>query len=155
MGASNELPESEELDALYDRFLIRRQVAQVSSAQLPTLARLAAGNPLPDMAPPSSDGNGASAAPVDADQLQMDDFRCPYERTVGKLNLLNGRELRVQFVIILSISMFLCYWRYLFVACEERAAIIFMEEFRYSMDAYQSKKMSSIGPHNLWCNKTC
>ena len=28
VGASNELPESEELDALYDRFLIRRQVAQ-------------------------------------------------------------------------------------------------------------------------------
>ena len=29
VGASNELPESEELDALYDRFLIRRNVAQV------------------------------------------------------------------------------------------------------------------------------
>ena len=43
MGASNELPESEELDALFDRFLIRRQVAQVSSAQLGSLARLAAG----------------------------------------------------------------------------------------------------------------
>lgn len=34
MGASNELPESEELDALYDRFLLRRQVAQVSQAGL-------------------------------------------------------------------------------------------------------------------------
>ena len=43
VGASNELPESEELDALFDRFLIRRQVAQVSSAQLGSLARLAAG----------------------------------------------------------------------------------------------------------------
>jgi MoxR-like ATPase len=31
VGASNELPESEELDALYDRFLIRRTVAQVSA----------------------------------------------------------------------------------------------------------------------------
>ena len=31
VGASNELPESEELDALYDRFLIRRHVAQVHS----------------------------------------------------------------------------------------------------------------------------
>lgn len=31
VGASNELPESEELDALYDRFLIRRRVNQVSS----------------------------------------------------------------------------------------------------------------------------
>lgn len=44
VGASNELPESEELDALYDRFLIRRQVSQVSAGQLATLARLAAGS---------------------------------------------------------------------------------------------------------------
>ena len=35
VGASNELPESEELDALYDRFLIRRQVAQVRSRAWP------------------------------------------------------------------------------------------------------------------------
>ena len=34
VGASNELPESEELDALYDRFLIRRLVSQVSPAGL-------------------------------------------------------------------------------------------------------------------------
>ena len=34
VGASNELPESEELDALYDRFLVRRQVGQVSPAGL-------------------------------------------------------------------------------------------------------------------------
>ena len=34
VGASNELPESEELDALYDRFLLRRQVSQVSPAGL-------------------------------------------------------------------------------------------------------------------------
>eukprot|EP00798_Chlamydomonas_sp_ICE-L_P025190 gene25190-10826_t len=32
VGASNELPESEELDALYDRFLVRREVKQVSAA---------------------------------------------------------------------------------------------------------------------------
>jgi hypothetical protein len=32
VGASNELPESEELDALYDRFLIRKRVGQVSAA---------------------------------------------------------------------------------------------------------------------------
>ncbi len=32
VGASNELPESEELDALYDRFLVRKLVKQVSSA---------------------------------------------------------------------------------------------------------------------------
>jgi MoxR-like ATPase len=41
VGASNELPESEELDALYDRFLIRRTVAQVSSNGLRDLALLA------------------------------------------------------------------------------------------------------------------
>ena len=35
VGASNELPESEELDALYDRFLIRRQVAQVQRGSSP------------------------------------------------------------------------------------------------------------------------
>jgi len=34
VGASNELPESEELDALYDRFLIRKIVRQVSEAGL-------------------------------------------------------------------------------------------------------------------------
>ncbi|EIE24598.1 hypothetical protein COCSUDRAFT_40953 [Coccomyxa subellipsoidea C-169] len=57
VGASNELPESEELDALYDRFLIRRHVAQVSSAQLGSLARLAAGQ----LASPSS-GDGAASS---------------------------------------------------------------------------------------------
>ena len=35
VGASNELPESEELDALYDRFLLRRCVP----ASPPALAR--------------------------------------------------------------------------------------------------------------------
>ena len=43
VGASNELPESEELDALYDRFLIRRHVSQVSADALGRLAVLAAG----------------------------------------------------------------------------------------------------------------
>jgi MoxR-like ATPase len=32
VAASNELPESEELDALYDRFLIRASVSQVCTA---------------------------------------------------------------------------------------------------------------------------
>jgi MoxR-like ATPase len=41
VAASNELPESEELDALYDRFLIRRRVGQVSPAGL--VEMLAAG----------------------------------------------------------------------------------------------------------------
>lgn len=34
VGASNELPESEELDALYDRFLVRKKVCQVSPGGL-------------------------------------------------------------------------------------------------------------------------
>jgi MoxR-like ATPase len=69
VGASNELPESEELDALYDRFLIRRQVAQVSSAQLSTLARIAAGGRLQEIVP------GAEQAPAKAGELTMDDYR--------------------------------------------------------------------------------
>lgn len=69
MGASNELPESEELDALYDRFLIRRQVAQVSSAQLSTLARIAAGGRLQEIVP------GAQQPAAKAGELTMDDYR--------------------------------------------------------------------------------
>ena len=46
VGASNELPESEELDALYDRFLIRRQVSQVSDVGLPAMLAAAADNSL-------------------------------------------------------------------------------------------------------------
>lgn len=42
VGASNELPESEELDALYDRFLLRRQVSQVSAGGLQDLLSNAA-----------------------------------------------------------------------------------------------------------------
>jgi len=42
VGASNELPESEELDALYDRFLFRREVKQVSADNVPALLQLAA-----------------------------------------------------------------------------------------------------------------
>jgi len=37
VGASNELPQSEELDALYDRFLLRKEVQQVSDTLLPEL----------------------------------------------------------------------------------------------------------------------
>jgi MoxR domain in the MoxR-vWA-beta-propeller ternary systems len=69
VGASNELPESEELDALYDRFLIRRQVAQVSAAQLSTLARIAAGGRLQEIVP------GAEQPPAKAGELTMDDYR--------------------------------------------------------------------------------
>ncbi|KAL6772366.1 hypothetical protein ACKKBG_A29945 [Auxenochlorella protothecoides x Auxenochlorella symbiontica] len=68
VGASNELPESEELDALYDRFLLRRQVAQVSSAQLGNLARLAAGS-LRATTQTSADGAGAAGG-----RLELADF---------------------------------------------------------------------------------
>ena len=57
VGASNELPESEELDALYDRFLIRRRVGQVSLAGLPGLL---SGN-RQQLYSASSETNGAGA----------------------------------------------------------------------------------------------
>lgn len=47
VGASNELPESEELDALYDRFLLRSSVEQVSAGSLATLLTMRAGNQNP------------------------------------------------------------------------------------------------------------
>lgn len=40
VGASNELPEGDELDALFDRFLLRLHVAPVSAAAFPTLLHL-------------------------------------------------------------------------------------------------------------------
>jgi MoxR-like ATPase len=42
VGASNELPESEELDALYDRFLLRSSVEQVSAGSLSGLLSMRA-----------------------------------------------------------------------------------------------------------------
>eukprot|EP00877_Chromochloris_zofingiensis_P000807 jgi/Chrzof1/10727/Cz05g10070.t1 len=44
VGASNELPESEELDALYDRFLVRKQVQQVTASGLTQMLDYYAGN---------------------------------------------------------------------------------------------------------------
>ena len=46
VGASNELPEGEELDALYDRFLLRYQVMPVSQESFAQLLSLK-GNPKP------------------------------------------------------------------------------------------------------------
>jgi len=45
IGASNELPEGEELDALYDRFLLRCQVPPVSAEGFDTLLELRANTP--------------------------------------------------------------------------------------------------------------
>ena len=76
VGASNELPESEELDALYDRFLIRRNVAQVSASQLATLARLAAGSlDASDALTTDSAGGGNGAGAGAVGELTMTDFR--------------------------------------------------------------------------------
>lgn len=47
VGASNELPDGEELDALFDRFLLRLHVGPVSKAAFPALLGLR-GEPLPD-----------------------------------------------------------------------------------------------------------
>ena len=78
VGASNELPESEELDALYDRFLIRRSVSQVSSSQLGNLARLAAGTKLVAQSPSNGAGNNGAGAPAETEAgpgLDLEDFR--------------------------------------------------------------------------------
>ncbi|GIL82284.1 hypothetical protein Vretimale_7249 [Volvox reticuliferus] len=84
VGASNEMPESEELDALYDRFLIRRTVSQVSNNQLYKLARLAAGrndHALSGIAVANGNGNGNGGEVSQQQQQQqqpvlaMEDFR--------------------------------------------------------------------------------
>eukprot|EP00210_Caulerpa_lentillifera_P000976 g941.t1 len=69
VGASNELPESEELDALYDRFLIRRQVSQVTSGQLSKLARLAAGRETAE-----TDGGSSSSSSLSSDSAENFNF---------------------------------------------------------------------------------
>ncbi|KAK9817098.1 hypothetical protein WJX72_009532 [[Myrmecia] bisecta] len=74
VGASNELPESEELDALYDRFLLRRSVAQVSSSQLAALARLASGSANP-AAHVSDNGANTAVVATHAGDLTMEEFR--------------------------------------------------------------------------------
>lgn len=74
VGASNELPESEELDALYDRFLIRRQVSQVTSGQLSKLAHLAAGRDGSDGASLSSDSGDDFNLDAVSD-LSLEDFK--------------------------------------------------------------------------------
>mmetsp|Transcript_4042 Transcript_4042/g.14128 ORF Transcript_4042/g.14128 Transcript_4042/m.14128 type:complete len:532 (+) Transcript_4042:3-1598(+) len=58
VGASNELPESEELDALYDRFLFRYSVQQVSQGALGDLLRLKMAGSMDE-----SEGGGDESAP--------------------------------------------------------------------------------------------
>lgn len=86
VGASNELPESEELDALYDRFLIRRQVAQVSSAQLGTLAKLAAGTL--DSTSLSTDSiDGGNGNGIAGPELTLEDFRGTAAKAYASIDL--------------------------------------------------------------------
>jgi len=65
VGASNELPDSEELDALYDRFLIRKVVTQVSDANIELLLNAN----LPSFASTSS---AAASVSLIADQDALD-----------------------------------------------------------------------------------
>ncbi|KAL0022317.1 hypothetical protein WJX79_009955 [Trebouxia sp. C0005] len=73
VGASNELPESEELDALYDRFLIRRQVSQVSDAGLPAMLAAAADNNLAGTGLASHRSNGSQAAAQESIALTFEE----------------------------------------------------------------------------------
>lgn len=79
IAASNELPESEELDALYDRFLIRRHVGQVSTQALGRLALLAAGQRDESGESGSSEADGASSSSSSSsskvEELTLDDFK--------------------------------------------------------------------------------
>lgn len=75
VGASNELPESEELDALFDRFLVRRHVSQVSSSQLPALARLAARLKPLQAEEVLETGNGSPPAAPATTPLTLEDFK--------------------------------------------------------------------------------
>lgn len=61
IGASNELPEGEELDALFDRFLLRLHVGLVSKDAFPDLLKLEG-----DDEPSMSEGLGLTAGDLDA-----------------------------------------------------------------------------------------
>mmetsp|Transcript_46750 Transcript_46750/g.74795 ORF Transcript_46750/g.74795 Transcript_46750/m.74795 type:complete len:565 (-) Transcript_46750:838-2532(-) len=78
VGASNELPESEELDALYDRFLLRSSVEQVSAGSLATLLTMRAGSVLPAGSEGSSSsgdgGGGVGQMSCDDVGLSVSDF---------------------------------------------------------------------------------
>ncbi|KAL3147397.1 hypothetical protein ABBQ38_014463 [Trebouxia sp. C0009 RCD-2024] len=75
VGASNELPESEELDALYDRFLIRRQVSQVSDFGLPAMLAAAADNSLAGTGLIGSSSNGNAPESQESIALTFDECR--------------------------------------------------------------------------------
>jgi len=83
VGASNELPESEELDALYDRFLVRRSVRQVTAAgvaQMLTYYSNADGVDPEALAATTSAGGSAMAdVPAELRLTREDIKRCKAE----------------------------------------------------------------------------
>lgn len=81
VGASNELPESEELDALYDRFLIRKEVKQVTAGGLTQMLDYYAGNSYDEgdgrMGGSNGSSRGARSGEMQFDasmRLSADDF---------------------------------------------------------------------------------
>ena len=83
VGASNELPESEELDALYDRFLIRKEVNQVSKGQLGDLARLAAKS----IDRSDSEEVDPMAAFATVPDLTLDDFKQTSDQAITNVDI--------------------------------------------------------------------
>ena len=74
VGASNELPEGEELDALFDRFLLRLHVGPVSKDGFPDLLKLRG-----DAAPNVPDALKLTRADLDGVQKTAGDVRVPDE----------------------------------------------------------------------------
>ena len=72
VGASNELPEGEELDALFDRFLLRLHVGPVSKDEFPGLLKLRG-----DAAPNVPDALKLTRADLDAVRKTAGDVRVP------------------------------------------------------------------------------
>ena len=72
IGASNELPEGEELDALFDRFLLRLHVGPVSKDGFPDLLKLRG-----DAAPDVPDALKLTRADLDAVRKTAGDVRVP------------------------------------------------------------------------------
>jgi MoxR-like ATPase len=64
VGASNELPESDELDALYDRFLIRKEVLPVSDTGLMRLLAMPSSSIAASPTTTTAAGGGDSEGPV-------------------------------------------------------------------------------------------
>jgi len=115
VGASNELPESEELEALYDRFLVRREVRQVSAANLNALLRTT------DTAIAArASGDPASPASASETLVNHEDFtsvRCAAAATFSRLLVENhlghscqagGRNLHLRVPVHTSGSLSMC-----------------------------------------------